>query len=114
MACPLKVDVDIDLPGRPPALVESAAYFAVAEVLANVVKHSAATTAWIQISYENEGLHMIVGDDGIGGAEVQPWRRAARRTAPAGRVRQHPDRGQPGGGPTTVVMELPSALKPTT
>ena len=37
-----------------------------------MVKHSAATTAWIQISYENEGLHMIVGDDGIGGAEVSP------------------------------------------
>ncbi len=72
LACPLKVDVDIDLPGRPPAPVESAAYFAVAEALANVVKHSAATTAWIQISHENEGLHMMVGDDGIGGAEVNP------------------------------------------
>jgi len=114
MACPLKVDVDIDLPGRPPAPVESAAYFAVAEVLANVVKHSAATTAWIQISYENEGLHMIVGDDGIGGAEVSPGgglHGVQRRLAAFDGTLTV---ASPGGGPTTVVMELPSALKPTT
>src|SRR4030095_2571581 len=75
MACPLRVDVQIELPGRPPAPVESAAYFAIAEALANLVKHSAATTAWIQISYEHSRLHVLVGDDGIGGAEVTEGRR---------------------------------------
>ncbi len=38
----LPVNVDADLPGRPPAPVESAVYFAVAECLANVGKHSEA------------------------------------------------------------------------
>ncbi|WP_260428723.1 hypothetical protein [Micromonospora globispora] len=42
LAVPLPVDVDVQLAGSPPAAVESAAYFAVAEVLTNVTKHSGA------------------------------------------------------------------------
>ena len=41
------------LPGRPPAPVESAVYFAVAECLANVVKHSGATSAWVDLRHED-------------------------------------------------------------
>src|SRR5690349_18092719 len=36
----LPVDVEAALPGRPPAPVESAVYFAIAECLANVGKHA--------------------------------------------------------------------------
>ncbi len=39
---PLRVRVTGTLPGRPPAPVESAAYFAVSELLANVAKHAGA------------------------------------------------------------------------
>jgi signal transduction histidine kinase len=110
LACPLRVDVTTDLPGRPPAPVESAAYFAVAEALANVVKHSAATTAWVQIAYEQNGLHMIVGDDGIGGATVETggglYGVQRRLAAFDGTLTV----SSPGGGPTTVVMELPCDL----
>jgi signal transduction histidine kinase len=116
LACPLKVEVRIALPGRPPAPVESAAYFAVAEALANIVKHSAATEAWIELGYENshgqEGLHMIVGDDGIGGAVVNPGgglHGIQRRLAAFDGTLTV---SSPGGGPTTVVMELPCELKP--
>ena len=38
--CPVPVVTEISLPGRPPAPVESAVYFAVAEVLNNVAKHA--------------------------------------------------------------------------
>jgi signal transduction histidine kinase len=110
MACPLRVDVQIELPGRPPAPVESAAYFAIAEALANLVKHSAATTAWIQISYEHSRLHVLVGDDGIGGAEVTEGgglhgvqRRLAVFDGTLTVV-------SPGGGPTTVVLDVPCEL----
>jgi len=110
LACPLRVDVTTDLPGRPPAPVESAAYFAVAEALANVVKHSAATTAWVQVSYEKNGLHIFVGDDGIGGATVEPggglYGVQRRLAAFDGTLTV----SSPGGGPTTVVMELPCDL----
>lgn len=46
---PIPVTVDAALPARPPAPVETAAYFATAEFLANAVKHSGATGAWVVI-----------------------------------------------------------------
>ncbi len=95
MSLPFKVDVTIELPGRPPAPVESAAYFAVAEALANAVKHAAATTAWVQLTHENERLHILVGDDGVGGATVAARRRSVRYRTAAGRLRRYVDRGQP-------------------
>lgn len=110
MAVPLKVDVRIDLPGRPPAAAESAAYFAVAEALANLTKHSAATTAWIQVSYGDRKLHLLIGDDGIGGATVTPGgglHGIERRLAAFDGTLAV---SSPTGGPTTVVMELPCEL----
>ncbi|TWD75261.1 signal transduction histidine kinase [Kribbella amoyensis] len=116
ISCPFKVDVSFDLPGRPPAPVESAAYFAIAEALANTVKYAAATNAWIQVSYEQEKLHLLVGDDGVGGATVVTGgglygieRRLAAFDGTLTLV-------SPTGGPTTVIMELPcesSSLKTT-
>src|SRR5215831_2430465 len=47
MDSPMRVRVSNELPGRPPAPVESAAYFAVSELLANVSKHAGAHQAWI-------------------------------------------------------------------
>ncbi|HEU4947840.1 MAG TPA: sensor histidine kinase [Kribbella sp.] len=107
LSCPFKVDVSIDLPGRPPAPVESAAYFAIAEALANIVKHSAATTAWIQLTHEHERLHILVGDDGVGGASVRPGgglHGVERRLAAFDGTLTV---ASPTGGPTTVIMELP-------
>src|ERR1700722_17863640 len=37
---PLRVHFASELPGRPPAPIESAAYFAISELLANVSKHA--------------------------------------------------------------------------
>jgi signal transduction histidine kinase len=116
LSMPFKVDVTIDLPGRPPAPVESAAYFAVAEALANSLKHAAATTAWVQLTHENERLHILVGDDGVGGATVRPggglYGIERRLAAFDGTLTV----ASPTGGPTTVIMELPcesSSLKIT-
>ncbi|MBB6570806.1 sensor histidine kinase [Kribbella sandramycini] len=116
LTCPFKVDVTFDVPGRPAAPVESAAYFAVAEALANAVKYSAATNAWIQITHEDEKLHILVGDDGVGGAVIRPGgglygieRRLAAFDGTLTVV-------SPSAGPTTVIMELPcesSSLKTT-
>ena len=40
---PIPVEVNISLPSRPPATVESAAYFVIAEALTNAAKHSGAS-----------------------------------------------------------------------
>jgi signal transduction histidine kinase len=116
LSLPFKVDVTIEMPGRPPAPVESAAYFAVAEALANALKHAAATTAWVQIAHEDERLKILVGDDGVGGATVRPggglYGIERRLAAFDGTLTV----ASPTGGPTTVIMELPcesSSLKIT-
>jgi signal transduction histidine kinase len=110
LSLPLPVDVHIDLPARPSAPVESAAYFAIAEALANVVKHSGADRAWAQLEYDDGRLVAIVGDDGAGGAHpragggLQGIER--RLKAFDGMVAVT----SPPGGPTQVTMELPCEL----
>ena len=69
MDSPLRARLVSDVPGRLPAPVESAAYFAVSELLANVSKHAGATQAWIDIRYGGGMLRVGVSDDGRGGAD---------------------------------------------
>ncbi|MCP9966314.1 sensor histidine kinase [Actinomadura madurae] len=110
LTLPLPVDVRIDVPGRAEAPVESAAYFAVAEMLANVVKHSAARRAWLQIEHSGDRLLMIIGDDGTGGADPahgSGMRGIERRLAAFDGTMAVTS---PPGGPTVVTMELPCAL----
>ncbi|HEX4087977.1 MAG TPA: histidine kinase [Trebonia sp.] len=110
LSLPLPVEVHIDLPARPTAPVESAAYFAIAEALANVVKHSGASRAWAQLEYDDGRLVAIVGDNGGGGAQpragggLQGIER--RLKAFDGMVAVT----SPVGGPTQVTMELPCEL----
>ena len=70
LAHPRPVDVDIVLDGRPPAPVESAVYFAVAEMLTNSAKHAAAQHTWVWIRHDDGVLTAMVGDDGVGGAQM--------------------------------------------
>ncbi|GAA4085471.1 sensor histidine kinase [Actinomadura miaoliensis] len=110
LSLPLPVDVRIDVPGRAEAPVESAAYFAVAEMLANVVKHSGAQRAWVQIEHDGDRLLMLVGDDGTGGADPgrgSGMRGIERRLAAFDGTMAVTS---PPGGPTVVTMELPCAL----
>jgi signal transduction histidine kinase len=110
LSVPLPVDVSIELPGRPGAPVESAAYFAVAEMLANIVKHSGSGRAWIQVEYSAGRLVMMVGDDGVGGADPSKgsgMRGIERRLAAFDGTMAVTS---PAGGPTIVTMELPCAL----
>jgi signal transduction histidine kinase len=110
LAHPLPVEVDVELTGRPEAPVESAAYFAVAETLTNVAKHSGATSAWVRVRHEDGRLSLMIGDDGRGGAEAAKngglrgiERRLAAFDGTLGIA-------SPVGGPTIVTMELPCAL----
>ncbi|PLW72375.1 sensor histidine kinase, partial [Streptomyces sp. DJ] len=63
------VTVDVRLPYRLPAAVESTAYFVVAEALANVTRHSRASRAEVGARLETDLLVLTVGDDGAGGAD---------------------------------------------
>jgi signal transduction histidine kinase len=102
--------VTADLPGRPALPVESAAYLAVAECLANVVKHSQARRAWVTLGYAHGLLSATVGDDGVGGADI------SRGTGLAGVARRLEVLDgtitvrSPAGGPTKVTLEIPCEL----
>jgi signal transduction histidine kinase len=68
--CPIPVEVDVQAEGRLPELIESTAYFALAEALANVAKHSGATRAWVRAHVVGEELELLVRDNGRGGASL--------------------------------------------
>jgi signal transduction histidine kinase len=67
--CPVPCTVAIELDRRLPAAVESAAYFTVAEALANVAKHSGASRCEIAGTIDSGWLVVEVRDDGIGGVD---------------------------------------------
>ena len=68
--CPVPVEVDVELDGRPPEAAETTAYFVVAEALANVAKHSGASWARVAVwQVPKDQLVVEVIDDGKGGAD---------------------------------------------
>ncbi|MEV8624397.1 sensor domain-containing protein [Streptomyces sp. NPDC051079] len=106
----LDVHVDNALPpGRLPAAVESAAYFAVAELLANAGKHSGGREVRIGLGHDAGVLRVSVADDGRGGADAAtggglPGVRR-RLLAFDGTLTLH----SPPGGPTLATLEIPCA-----
>ncbi|MGN9838236.1 sensor histidine kinase [Nonomuraea sp. H19] len=65
---PVPCTVAIESFRRLPAAVETAAYFAIAEALTNLAKHSCAASAQVRLRTEAELLVVEVEDDGGGGA----------------------------------------------
>ncbi|MFH8749180.1 sensor domain-containing protein [Streptomyces rimosus] len=106
----LQVQVTANLPARPEPAVESAAYFAVCELLANATKHSGARRVLVDIQYRANALAVSVTDDGHGGAGLESGsglqgvqRRLAAFDGTLGI-------SSPVGGPTTVSLQIPCAL----
>jgi signal transduction histidine kinase len=107
---PLHVDTRIDLPGRPPAPVETACYFAVAELLTNAAKHSGARAARVDVTHADRMLRIDVTDFGLGGADPAAGSGLAgveKRLAAFDGIMAI---SSPPGGPTIVVLEVPCAL----
>jgi signal transduction histidine kinase len=103
---PLRVDVSVELAERPRPPVETAAYFVVAEALANAGKYANADHVTIGVHVTDGLLVAEVRDDGAGGAD------------PAGKgltgLRRRVEAldgslgvSSPAGGPTTIRAELP-------
>jgi signal transduction histidine kinase len=106
---PVATRLDIDLPGRLAAPVESAAYFAVAEVLANAAKHAQAQMVEIHMRHTGDVLRIAVTDDGVGGADPAKGsglRGVERRLGTFDGILAV---NSPPGGPTIIVIEVPCA-----
>jgi signal transduction histidine kinase len=103
---PLPVALSVDAGGRYPSAVETAAYFTVAEALANAIKHANAQRIAIRIEAADGFLVAEVVDDGAGGADPSgPGLTGLRQRAEALDGTLNVD--SPAGGPTTVRAELP-------
>ena len=106
-AAPVPVTAEVEPGGRLPAAVEAAAYFVIAEALANVAKHARASHAWVRIHRQDDTLQVTVRDDGRGDADEQGGTGLAgirRRVAASdGTYRL----SSPPGGPTELTVELP-------
>ena len=104
---PLPCVTEIDLPGQLSAPVESACYFAVAEVVTNAVRHASADSLRIAMARVGGNLRIEVVDDGVGGADPTAGSGLAgveRRLAAFDGILAI---SSPPGGPTIVVMEVP-------
>ena len=66
---PVPLTVDSEIGERLPEPIEAAAYFAVSEALANVVRYSQATQASVAVRRSNGRVTVEIADDGIGGAD---------------------------------------------
>ncbi len=100
--------VDVELEERPPAAVETAAYFVAAEALANALKHSEAARIDVDVHRRDEAIVVRVLDDGHGGAsEENGGLHGLRQRVEAldGSLRI----ASPEGGPTVVEAVLPCA-----
>ncbi|MFC4610066.1 sensor histidine kinase [Streptomyces maoxianensis] len=107
---PVKTEVDVELPGRADAPVESAAYFAVSEALTNAVKHSGAERIWVDMSYSDGSLRIAVTDNGGGGAAIAAGSGLSGLERRLGTFDGVLAVSSPAGGPTMVTMEIPCEL----
>ena len=104
---PIPVRLTVDVPRRPSPTVEAVAYFVVSEGLTNIVKHAQASQADVFVQRAGDRLHIIVTDDGAGGADP------ARGTGLTGLARRAEsvdgtfDITSPPGGPTLLTVDLP-------
>ncbi|WP_169577071.1 sensor histidine kinase [Nonomuraea coxensis] len=104
---PIPARFEADLPERPAPAIEAIAYFCTTELLANVVRHSGAGHATVEVRARHGLLTLRVRDDGIGGAVIGAGSGlrglAARVQVLDGVIDVH----SPAGGPTVITVELP-------
>jgi signal transduction histidine kinase len=110
------VELRVHLPTRPNPAIEAIAYFSVAELLTNVVKHAGASHAWVSVLPSgHDCLVVSVRDNGSGGV-LQPMAGEpvtgsglAGLAARAASVDGSLTVDSPVGGPTVVTITLPAA-----
>ncbi len=102
------VELDADLSERPSPAIETIAYFCVAELLANMAKHSGARRAMLEAVHGRGLLQLRVTDDGAGGARIHPGGGLAGLADRVATVDGTMEVTSPPGGPTVVTVRLPS------
>jgi signal transduction histidine kinase len=105
--CPVPVTLSVELPQRPDAALESAAYFVVAEALTNVAKHSKASRAEVSVALKNRRLVIEVRDNGVGDAVASEGSGLSGLADRVSALGGWMNIVSPHLGPTTLIVELP-------
>ena len=105
--CPVPCILQADHLGRMPAAVEAAAYFAVAEALTNVAKHSGAGQAKVVLGTDGSRLTVVVHDDGKGGADEKQGTGLDGIRGRVAALDGIAAISSPEGGPTVLTVVLP-------
>ncbi|MGN9839210.1 sensor histidine kinase [Nonomuraea sp. H19] len=104
---PFPVKLRVDIERRTSPTIEAVAFFIVSEALTNIAKHAAATKAEITVRRERDRLHLLVYDNGCGGAQMDGGTGlrglSQRIDSVDGKLRL----SSPLGGPTTIEVDLP-------
>jgi signal transduction histidine kinase len=106
---PIPVRLTVDLPRRPSPTIEAVAYFVVSESLTNITKHAQASQAEVVVQRVGDRLHIIVSDDGVGGADPARGTGLAGLAKRAASVDGTFEIASPPGGPTLITVDLPCA-----
>ncbi len=108
---PVPVDVRVNVEPRPPAAVESTAYFIVGESLTNIAKYANATQATVKVWREDrpsgDMVIVEVTDDGDGGAAIRPGGGLSGLADRAATIDGVMTVVSPIGGPTVIRADLP-------
>lgn len=102
----LPVSVAVEIDERLAPAIETAAYFVVAESLANAAKHSGASHISVTVRRHAERLELDVEDDGRGGADPAGGGLTGLRQRVAA-LDGTLSVSSPAGGPTIIHAELP-------
>jgi signal transduction histidine kinase len=104
---PIPVRLTVDVPRRPSPTIEAVAYFVVSEGLTNITKHAQASQAEVFVQRTADRLHVIVSDDGVGGADPARGTGLAGLAKRAASVDGAFEIASPPGGPTLLTVDLP-------
>jgi PAS domain S-box-containing protein len=107
LRAPVPVELDAVPDRRLPEPIEAAAYYVVAEALANVHKHAGASRIVVGATTDADRLAVVVVDDGVGGADESGGGLrglADRVEALGGHLRVE----SPVGQGTTVTADIPT------
>jgi PAS domain S-box-containing protein len=101
------INVTVEGFGRLAPEIESAAYFITAEATANAVKHASANQIDIEVTSTRDELHVIVTDNGAGGASFSEGTGLQGMRDRAEAMGGDLSVDSPIGGPTVLTADLP-------
>ncbi len=102
---PATLQADSEIPST--RAIETIAYFSVAELLANVAKHSGANHVTVEVTRRAGRLRLVVFDDGVGGAQLGAGTGLSGLADRVQAVDGWLGVSSPQGGPTVIAVELP-------